>query len=312
MANVIEPPEPDLSNIRNLLGKRSPLWRLCGWGSAATIALASLAITTQTKSGSERLQMAFAPASPPERAVAAADVPTRVIGFDKETLRLEAQLRVLAADRDRLTARIALLERNLDDMTGSIKRQAAQEAAVPAAKPPIANAPATPPQAAASESQPAAAPAPAKTVVPITIIAPLAMPAHTDSAAPWPTAPAQQMATPLPEAIPLPSTRIASVPASEPAAETPRKPEIGIDLGGAPNMEVLNMRWVAVKANFGPLLTGLHPLAARVQRPGATDVRLLVGPLPTITAANQLCAKFAAARVTCRAVKFDGQRLPQQ
>lgn len=310
MANAIEPPEPDLSNIRKLLGHTRPLWRLCGWGSAAAIALASLAITTQTESGSQRLQLAFAPDSQPARAVAAADVPPRVIGIDKETLRLEAQLRVLAADRDRLAARLTLLERNLDDMTGSIKRQAAQEAAMPAAKPPVPNVPA--PQAAAPESQPAAAPPPARIEVPM--IAPLAMPARTDSAAPWPTTPAQQAATPLPEPIPvpLPPTRIASAPASEPAAEPPRKPEIGIDLGGAPSVEVLNMRWVAVKANFGPLLTGLYPLAARVHRPGATDVRLLVGPLPNIAAANQLCARFAAARVTCRPVKFDGQRLAQQ
>jgi hypothetical protein len=308
MASEIEPPEPDLSNIRKLLGKRYPLWRLCGWGSAAAIALTSLAITTQTESGSERLQLALAPSSAPERAVAATDVPPRVIGIDKETLRLEAQLRVLAADRDRLTARITLLERSLDDMTGSIKRQAAQETAV--AKPPIVSTPATTQQAAAPASQPAAAPPPARIEVPI--IAPLAMRTLTDSAAPWPSTPAQQMATPLPEAIPLPPTRIASVPANEASAEPPRKPEIGIDLGGAPNIEVLNMRWVAVKANFGPLLTGLHPLAARVQRPGASDVRLLVGPLPTIPAANQLCAKFAAARVTCRPVKFDGQRLAQQ
>ena len=309
MASEIEPPEPDLSNIRKLLGKRYPLWRLCGWGSAAAIALACLAITTQTESGSERLQLAFAPASSPARAVAAADVPPRVIGIDKETVRLESQLRVLAADRDRLTARIALLERNLDDMTGSIKRQAAQETAVPAAKPPIVSAPATTQQAAAPASPPAAAPTPARIEVPM--IAPLAMPVLTDNAAPWPSTPAQQAAAPMPEQIPLPPTRMASAPASEPAAE-PRKPEIGVDLGGAPNMEVLNMRWVAVKANFGPLLTGLHPLAARVQRPGATDVRLLVGPLPTITAANQLCARFAAARVTCRPAKFDGQRLTQQ
>ena len=48
MANAIEPPEPDLSNIRKLLGHTRPLWRLCGWGTAAAIALASLAITTQT------------------------------------------------------------------------------------------------------------------------------------------------------------------------------------------------------------------------------------------------------------------------
>jgi hypothetical protein len=144
------------------------------------------------------------------------------------------------------------------------------------------------------------------------MIAPLAMPVPTDNAASWPTTPAHQAAAPLPEVIPLPPTRIASVPASEVAAEPPRKPGIGIDLGGAPNIEVLNLRWVAVKANFGPLLTGLHPLAARVQRPGATDVRLLVGPLSNIAAANQLCVKFTAARVTCRPAKFDGQQLAQQ
>lgn len=310
MANKIEPPEPDLSNIRKLLGMRHPLWRLCGWGSAAAIALASLAITTQTENGSERLQLAFAPERPAERAIAAADVPPRVLGIDKETLRLEAQLRVLAADRDRLTARLALLERNLDDMTGSIKRQAAQEAAVPAAKPPVPSTPSTPPQAAAPESQPVAAPPPARAELPL--IAPLAMPAHADSPANWPSTPAQQTATPLPEPVPLPPTRMASAPANEPMAEPPRKPGIGVDLGGAPSIEVLTLRWVAVKANFGPLLTGLHPLVARVQRPGATDVRLLVGPLPNIAAANQLCARFAAARVTCRPAKFDGQQLAQQ
>ncbi|MBI3703685.1 MAG: hypothetical protein HY244_07545 [Rhizobiales bacterium] len=309
MATAIAPPEPDLSNIRKLLGNRYPLWRLFGWGSAAAIALTCLVITTQTPSGSERLQLAFAPSQPSEQAVAAAQMPTRVIGIDKETVRLEAQLRVLAADRDRLAARLALIERNLDDMTGSIKRQAAQETATPAAKPPIPSTPATTQLAAAPASQPAIAQPPAMFSLPI--IAPLSLPAPIYNPAPWPGTPAQEAMTPVLEHVPPPPIRMAAAPASEQAAETPRKPEIGVDLGGAPNMEVLNMRWVAVKANYGPLLSGLHPLAARVHRPGASDVRLLVGPLPTVTAANQLCARFAAARVTCRAVKFDGQPLPQ-
>ena len=77
-------------------------------------------------------------------------------------------------------------------------------------------------------------------------------------------------------------------------------------------MVVLNARWLAVKANFGPLLTGLHPLAAHDRRPGATDYRLVVGPLPNAAAAAQLCTRFAAAQVTCRSAKFDGDRLAQQ
>jgi hypothetical protein len=105
---------------------------------------------------------------------------------------------------------------------------------------------------------------------------------------------------------------MATTTASEPTGEPARKPEIGIDLGGAPNMTVLTARWAAVKANFGPLLTGLHPLVAHAQRTGATDYRLVVGPLPNAAAAAHLCARFAAARVTCRPAKFDGQRLAQQ
>ena len=81
---------------------------------------------------------------------------------------------------------------------------------------------------------------------------------------------------------------------------------IGIDLGGAPNMEVLRERWAAVKANFGPLLTGLHPLAARDRKPGSTELRLVVGPMPNLAAAQ------ASLRPLCRrprhlsAAKFDG------
>ena len=309
MAKEIAPPKPDLSNIRMHLRKRLPLWQLCGWGSAAAVALMILAITTQTESGSQRLQQAFASENLPDRTVAAADVPTRVIGIDKETVRLEAQLRVLTADRDRLTARVALLERSLDDVTGSIKRQVqeAAKASAPASTPPA-------PQLAAAplSAPPPAKIAPAKTEPPM--IAPLAMPAAgTERNGSWPATPSAQAATPSAE-VPVPPERVAALPApSQPMAEPPRKPEIGVDLGGAPNIEVLSLRWAAVKANFGPLLTGLYPRAAHVHRQNrATDVRLLVGPLPSVTAATQLCARFAAAHVTCRPVKFDGEQFAQR
>ena len=69
MAIKNAPPEPDLPNIRKPLRTR-PLWRLFGWGSAATIALAAVALTSQTEAGSKRLQLALAYASEPGRAVA--------------------------------------------------------------------------------------------------------------------------------------------------------------------------------------------------------------------------------------------------
>ena len=77
-------------------------------------------------------------------------------------------------------------------------------------------------------------------------------------------------------------------------------------------MEILNARWAAVKANFGPLLNGLYALSAHDRRPGSTDLRLLAGPVANPAAANALCAKFAAVRVTCRTVKFEGERLVQR
>jgi septal ring factor EnvC (AmiA/AmiB activator) len=126
MAIKSAPPEPDLPNIHKPLRTR-PLWRLFGWGSAATIALAAVALTSQTEAGSKRLQLALAYASEPGRAIA--QIPPRAAEAEAETKRLAAQVRELAADRERLTARIALLERNLEDMTGSIKKQSEQLAA---------------------------------------------------------------------------------------------------------------------------------------------------------------------------------------
>ena len=142
MAIKSAPPEPDLPNIHKPLRTR-PLWRLFGWGSAATIALAAVALTSQTEAGSKRLQLALAYASEPGRAIA--QIPPRAAEAEAETKRLAAQVRELAANRERLTARIALLERNLEDMTGSIKKQSEQLAAARAANtpPPVPSAPAT-------------------------------------------------------------------------------------------------------------------------------------------------------------------------
>lgn len=259
--------------------------RLVGWAGAATLALAALALTLQTETGSERLQTAFAAPAPPQ-VVAKAELPQPAPEKDAETKRLELLVVALAADRERQSARIASLERNLEDMTGSIKQQVAI-AAKSIAPPP------SPP------------PAPAAPVIMPLAMAPMSQPATT-----WPGNTPPQAEAPAAALVPLPPERLAALPATEP--EPPRKPEIGIDLGGAANMDVLNARWVAVKANFGPMLAGLYPRAAERHRQTGTDYRLIAGPLPNNAAAIQLCAKFVAARITCRAVKFDGERMVQR
>jgi hypothetical protein len=245
MAIEITPPILDLAEGQKRRRDMRALWRLSAWGCAAAVSLAALAITTQTEGGSERLAYALAPGAPRNLAVEMAELKRRAVEKDAETKRLEAQVVTLALDRERLTSRLASIERNLDDVTGSIKKQAAVAQAL------------------------AAAP------------------------------------------VPMPPVRMANAPAVEEPTE-PHKLEFGVDLGGASTMDVLSARWAAVKANFGPLLTGLHPLAAPDTRPGSTGFRLLVGPVANPAAGMQLCARFAAVRITCRTAKFAGEQLAQR
>jgi hypothetical protein len=263
MAIEITPPILDLAEGRKRRRDMRALWRLSAWGCAAAVSLAALAITTQTEGGSERLAYALSPGTPRNLFAEISDLKRRTLEKDAETKRFENQVVTLAADRDRLTTRLASLERNLDDMTGSIKRQSA-----------------------------------------------LAPPAFSPLAMPAVAAPAQATAA-APEPAPLPPARMANAPAVEEPGE-PHKLEFGVDLGGASTMDVLNARWAAVKANFGPLLTGLHPLAARDNRPGSSGFRLLIGPVANPAAGMQLCARFTAVRITCRTTKFAGEQLAQR
>lgn len=261
------------------------LW-LGGWGAAAAIALSALVLTSQTPTANERLRSIFAVNEP----AAVAQMPPRVAQLESETRMLMEQVRTLSADRDRLNGRIALLESSIDDMTGTIKRQAAVTAAALAAKtaPPAPDSTATKP--AAQASVPAAnAPAPPPVVAAVTTEP------KADSA---PTS-----------AVPLPPG-CATQPAVE--AEPPTSSEFGLDLGWASTLDGVRQRWATVKANFGPLLSGMHPLAAPDRRQGKSGYRLVVGPLPNGPAATGLCAHFNAAHTACPSVKFDGEQIAQR
>src|ERR1700690_1942468 len=309
MAIKSAPPEPDLPKIRKPLRTR-PLWRLFGWGSAASIALAAVALTSQTEAGGKRLQLALAFSSEPGRAVA--QILPRAVETEAETKRLAADLRDLAADRKRLTARIAMLERNLADMTGSIKQQSEQLATARAANtpPPAPSAPATTPALAA------AAPPPAPALPPLT---PLALPVASETAASWPAttttpeaAPPPQPAQPATEPAPLPPVRVAAAPANEPVAAPPPQPDYGIDLGSAASLDALRIHWAALKANYGPLLVGLHPVAAQhPKHPAGVTYRLVAGPLPNAAEAARFCASFPVTRTGCRPALFNGVQLAE-
>jgi hypothetical protein len=290
-----------LSAVNRYLDLRI-LWRLLGWGGAAAVALASVVLVSHTQIGAERLQLALA-REPEPQAIAA--VPPRVVVDAEETRRLADAVRKLTADRDRLNTRLASLEHNLDDMTGSIKTVMLANAAAQSVKEPpkdkkdkVAEAP--PPPAIES---PASIPTPVVSpAAPVTsgVSGPIAPPTAANEAAPA-------------DNVPLPPVRMAGVPADEPAiAPPPAKLEYGIDLGGRSTLDGLREHWLTVKANHGPLLVGLHPVAAQRLRQSGTDYRLLLGPLPTVAAATKLCVKFNAVHAACHTARFFGEVLAQQ
>jgi len=286
MATEQTPLEPDLREPRRRSREFNALLWLGGWGGAAAIALTALAIASQTKTAGDRLRQVF----PINEPAAIAQMPPRVTQLESDVQLLTAQVRALTVERDRLAGRIALLESSIDDMTGAIKRQAAATAAALAAKtlPPAPSAPATTAPSAAANASPAAPTTPP----------PIAVPA--------PKADTQTTA-----AVPLPPTRVAAVSANDPAPPATNQNEFGLDLGGAATLDGIRQRWITVKASFGPLLSGMYPLAAREHRAGASGYRLVVGPLPNSPAATGLCAHFAAARTACKSVKFDGEQIAE-
>jgi hypothetical protein len=96
------------------------LWHLAAWGLAAGIALALAAAASYSDAGSRRLTVALGgsegvvqEATPP--ASSRSQEPAIEIGP------LIESVRSLAAERERLTARIENIERQLNDVTGSIK-----------------------------------------------------------------------------------------------------------------------------------------------------------------------------------------------
>src|SRR5215831_14565096 len=83
----------------------------------------------------------------------APQVAPRPTETEKTTRQLSEAVSGLTADRDRLVARIASIERNLEDVTGSIKQQAASAPVSNPAAPPTPAPSATPPAPARSQDR---------------------------------------------------------------------------------------------------------------------------------------------------------------
>src|ERR1700742_1548534 len=100
-----------------------PLLRLTVWGPCAVVAVGASVMAGRTDVGTARAKVAIATlrAAPSE----VVNHPSNLLASrsavpDENEKRLAEQVRTLTADRDRLSERVATLEQNLTDLTGSI------------------------------------------------------------------------------------------------------------------------------------------------------------------------------------------------
>src|SRR5262245_46626121 len=148
------------------------------WGGLAVVALGGVALSGQSETGAQRIA-ALVNRTPP--ASARPVVATRPAESDSEAKRLAESVKLLAADRDRLLARLDALERNME-VTGSTGQDHSGAAATPPPPPMTAlppgwtMTPSTIPPAAGLGPQTLPAPGTAGTAVTVSRSPPSAQP----------------------------------------------------------------------------------------------------------------------------------------
>ncbi len=261
------------------------LIRLAGWGAAAASALMLAVFATRSDMGARRMAAVLGSGTPPQTVSVQAELSpaaARTAELEFETRQMATAVRSLSADRDRLLARVTVLERSLDDVTGSISRAAAR----PAPPPESAPAPEPAPDAAASAAQLA--------MIGPTVVATISSP----------------LTIPSPSAETLTKVGLSSIPVID-EGNTATRTDFGVDIGSGPNLKALRTAWVSIRQNHGELFEGLHPVIAVRDggKPGPVELRLIVGPLVNAAAAARLCGRIANAGLSCQPAIFDGQRL---
>src|SRR6266851_6334882 len=134
---------------------RRALWRLGSWGVATIGAIIVAVLASQSSIGLRREQMTSA-----DLALQSQQIQSVAKESQSEARRLASAIDTLNGDRDRLYARVTVLEQGLDSVTGAIARQ--NLAAAPA-KP----GPASSPTSQTAESQSAAQNPPPAPVSPV-------------------------------------------------------------------------------------------------------------------------------------------------
>jgi hypothetical protein len=267
------------------------LWRMTLWGGVAASALLIAVLASRSDVGAQRIAGLFSIRG--DRTQVAA----RPFDAEAEARRLAEAVRGLNAENQELKSRLAAVEHNVDDITGSVARQIETIKKTSPAPLPAPDANRAPPAAAASGAkaaiaEPPAGPAPAQPAA-------AAPPAHPQAAAPAPAAAAPQAASPPP-----------------PRAEAPAAPapQYGVDIGSAVSIQVLRARWLGIRSAHAQLFDGLMPVVMlrEVPQTGRVELRLVVGPLANAEAAGKICTALERYRLGCQPTLFSGQHVALQ
>lgn len=277
------------------------------WGGAAVAALCFAIVAGNSNSGARQ-----PPAKPSttsqesvQKSALAVQIAARSAEIEAQTRRLTEAVHHLTSERDRLVARIALLERNFEDLTGTVRRQAAPPSAkdTPAAEKHSAVAPAaaSPPTSGPAVSPTQAAP---PKVGPPGLTAAVVAPSRSSAVIPVPPA-NQAEATAVQPAGELPLPVVAKTDSEPPVTD------LGVDLGGATSFDGLRVLWVSTKSHHVGLLDDLSPVVAvrESARSKSPELRLIAGPVENAEAAARICAKLSVTRRYCQPVAFAGERL---
>lgn len=294
---------------------RRAIWRLGSWGAASVCAVAAAMMVVHYSSGREHERMAEV--SRQSQQLQAVERETKT-----ENRRLAAAIDTLNSDRDRLFARVTVVEQSLDSVTGALAKPSSASSWPKSGAVPIIGTPAivasAAPIPAPVETAPAALP---EVKLPVTAAAKLPpLPATKIEPAPEPeaTPKTSDAHTPLPHEEggfgPLTVASLAP-PKPEPAEAAPEKivrpVEFGVDLGSANSVEGLRAVWRGALKRVPDLVGSLQPLIVVREGQNGLGLRLhlIAGPLNDAAAAAKLCASLIANRHRCETTLFDGQRL---
>jgi hypothetical protein len=238
------------------------------WGTTAAVALLIAVLSSHGNFDAERLADVF-------RGVDTSPVP-RPLDAQAETQRLAQAVHGLTIDNDQLKARLASVEQDLNDVTGSIGKQIEAVETADASR-------------HVEDGPSVTATANVSTMLPAVLLpAVLAFPSG-----------------------PTPGPLAANQPAGDAAAAAPTRTAYGVDIGSGLTIQALRTRWVAIRSAHPEVLDGLEPILSvrEIPRANHVELRLVAGPLPDAGAAAQLCASLTPLGLFCQPAMYDGQHL---